>query len=134
MPCFEVRQRPKDFLRRFPPVSEKLSLFLAHAILRVVSRCESVRSSLCSRRDSISEILVNYIRGSQDIIKHFSIVMGRRLVSFLFYDDDGSTYYVVSEKKVYEMCKILRISYLKQEPVVKIIACLNLPVRERSTK
>ena len=56
------------------------------------------------------------------------------LASESVYDDDGSTYYVVSEKKVYEMCKILRISYLKQEPVVKIIACLNLPVRERSTK
>ena len=38
----------------------------------------------------------------------------RILASESVYDDDGSTYYVVKEEKVYEMYKILRNSHLKQ--------------------
>ena len=38
----------------------------------------------------------------------------RILASESVYDDDGSTFYVVKEGKVYEMCKIVRNSYLEQ--------------------
>ena len=67
---------------------------LAHAILRVVSRCESV-SSLCSRRDSILEIMV-----WQEEMSHLSLFRVARIllsISRLSWEENLFRFFVFDE-------------------------------------